>query len=240
MSTQRFVESSDGVRIAVSEQGNPDGPTLVLVHGLRDTHRVWDPVVALLADRFRIVAYDTRGAGNSGAPKQTSAYTVDRFADDFAAVAAAVGGDTPVHVLAHGWGAAGVWQYLKRADAPERVASLTSVSGPSPEHVAGYVRAALTSPRRFVRGAGQLVRLAAAAPRAATAKPYRANLRPAAPAGVPVDVPVQLIVPDHDPHVGPHVYDGMSASVSRLSLRDIKTGDLAPGSHPQVLALAVD
>ncbi|QZT54897.1 SDR family oxidoreductase [Mycolicibacterium austroafricanum] len=240
MSTQRFVESSDGVRIAVSEQGNPDGPTLVLVHGLRDTHRVWDPVVALLADRFRIVAYDTRGAGNSGAPKQTSAYTVDRFADDFAAVAAAVGGDTPVHVLAHGWGAAGVWQYLKRADAPERVASLTSVSGPSPEHVAGYVRAALTSPRRFVRGAGQLVRLAAAAPRAATAKPYRANLRPAAPAGVPVDVPVQLIVPDHDPHVGPHVYDGMSASVSRLWRRDIKTGDVSPGSHPQVLARAVD
>ena len=64
MATERFVESSDGVRIAVYEQGNPDGPTVVLVHGWPNSHVMWDGVVPMLADRFRIVAYDNRGAGS--------------------------------------------------------------------------------------------------------------------------------------------------------------------------------
>ena len=34
--TERFVDSGGGVRIAVYEQGNPDGPALVLVHGWPD------------------------------------------------------------------------------------------------------------------------------------------------------------------------------------------------------------
>ena len=35
--TERFVDSVDGVRIAVYEQGNPDGPTLVMAHGWPDS-----------------------------------------------------------------------------------------------------------------------------------------------------------------------------------------------------------
>ena len=57
----QFVDSSDGVRIAVYEEGNPDGPTVVLVHGWPDSHVLWDGVAPLLADRFRIVRYDNRG-----------------------------------------------------------------------------------------------------------------------------------------------------------------------------------
>ena len=30
--TSRFVTSPDGIRIAVHESGNPDGPTIVAVH----------------------------------------------------------------------------------------------------------------------------------------------------------------------------------------------------------------
>ena len=59
----QFVDSSDGVRIAVYEEGNPDGPTVVLVHGWPDSHVLWDGVAPLLADRFRIVRYDNRGVG---------------------------------------------------------------------------------------------------------------------------------------------------------------------------------
>ena len=53
--TERFVDSADGVRIAVYEQGNPDGPTLVMAHGWPDSHVLWDGVVSRLADRFRII-----------------------------------------------------------------------------------------------------------------------------------------------------------------------------------------
>ncbi|MGV0799674.1 alpha/beta fold hydrolase, partial [Mycolicibacterium elephantis] len=109
--TERFVDSADGVRIAVYEQGNPDGPALVLVHGWPDSHIVWDGVVPLLADRFRIVRYDNRGVGRSSIPKQVSAYRMSCYADDFAAVIAETSPGEPVHVLAHDWGSTAVWEY---------------------------------------------------------------------------------------------------------------------------------
>ena len=243
MSTQRIVHSADGVRIAVHQQGAGDGPILVLVHGHRGTNRVWDPVVELLGDRFTIVRYDLRGAGDSDAPAATSAYRLDRFADDFAAVADAVSDGRPVHVLAHDWGSAGVWHYLARDGADRRVASFTSVSGPGPEHVAGYLRATLSQPlhpRRFAQGLGQLARLAAATPRSLTVKAYRANVKPSATGiGRRIDTPVQLVVATRDRYIGPRVYDDVAERVSRLWRRDIKAGHDALSSHPQVLARAV-
>ncbi|WP_131823734.1 alpha/beta fold hydrolase, partial [Mycobacterium talmoniae] len=157
-----FVDSADGTRIAVYEQGNPDGPVVVLVHGWPDSHVLWDGVVPLLADRFRIIRYDNRGVGESAAPKPISSYRMARFADDFAAVIGACSPGAPVHVLAHDWGSTGVWEYLSRPGADDRVASFTSVSGPSADHLANYVGAGLRRPyrpRRFGRALSQALRL---------------------------------------------------------------------------------
>ena len=147
-STPRFVDSGDGVRIAVYEEGNPDGPTVVLLHGWPDSHVLWDGVVPLLADRFRIIRYDNRGAGKSSVPKPVSAYSMARFSDDFAAVIDAMAPGQPVHVLAHDWGSIGMWEYLRRPGASDRVASFTSVSGPGADHLAGYIRSGLKKPYR--------------------------------------------------------------------------------------------
>ncbi|OBA80410.1 short chain dehydrogenase [Mycobacterium sp. 1164966.3] len=158
---QQFVDSADGVRIAVYEEGNPEGPTVVLVHGFPDSHVLWDGVVPLLADRFRIIRYDNRGVGMSSAPKLVSAYTMERFADDFAAVTGELSPGRPVHVLAHDWGSAGMWEYLTRPGAGDRVASFTSVSGPSQDHVVHYVFSGLRRPwrpRRFLRSISQALR----------------------------------------------------------------------------------
>lgn len=160
--TERFVDSADGTRIAVFEQGNPDGPAVVLVHGWPDSHVLWDSVVPLLAERFRVIRYDNRGIGKSAVPKHHSSYTMARFADDFAAVTAAVGPGAPVHVLAHDWGSVGVWEYLARPESASVVASFTSVSGPSGHHVNRYMLDGLKQPyrpRRFVRSLTQLARL---------------------------------------------------------------------------------
>ncbi|MGV0646061.1 SDR family oxidoreductase [Mycolicibacterium sp. XJ2546] len=157
--TERFADSADGVRIAVYEQGNPDGPTVVLVHGWPDSHVVWDGVVPLLADRFRIVRYDNRGVGKTSVPKKISDYRMSCYADDFAAVLDKVGPGEPVHVLAHDWGSTAVWEYLSRSEARDRVASFTSVSGPSADHLNRYVMDNLKRPyrpRRFMRALRQL------------------------------------------------------------------------------------
>ena len=160
--TERLVDSSDGVRIAVYEEGNPDGPPLILVHGWPDSHALWNGVVPLLADRFRIVRYDNRGAGKSSVPKKVSAYTMESFADDFAAVIDTVAPGEPVHVLAHDWGSAGMWEYVSRSGAGDHVASFTSISGPSADHFVMYLRNSLLRPyrpKRFARALKQALRL---------------------------------------------------------------------------------
>ena len=161
-SNLRFIESDDAARIAVYEDGNPTGPVLVLVHGWPDSHVVWDGVVPLVADRFRVIRYDNRGVGESSVPKGVSAFTMARHASDFAAVVDAVAPGERVHVLAHDWGSTAVWEYLARPEAAARIASFTSTSGPSADHMTRFVIDGLKQPYRPVRFAqslGTLVRL---------------------------------------------------------------------------------
>jgi NAD(P)-dependent dehydrogenase (short-subunit alcohol dehydrogenase family)/pimeloyl-ACP methyl ester carboxylesterase len=158
---QQFVDSADGARIAVYEEGDREGPTVVLVHGFPDSHVLWDGVVPLLAERFRVIRYDNRGVGLSSVPKPVSAYAMARFADDFAAVIGQLSPGRPVHVLAHDWGSVGVWEYLSRPGASDRVASFTSVSGPSQDQLMDYIFSGLRRPwrpRRFARAISQALR----------------------------------------------------------------------------------
>jgi NAD(P)-dependent dehydrogenase (short-subunit alcohol dehydrogenase family)/pimeloyl-ACP methyl ester carboxylesterase len=160
---ERFVDSTDGIRIAVYEEGNPEGSPLVLVHGWPDSHVLWDGVVPLLAERFRIIRYDNRGVGKSSVPKAVSSYKLTSYADDFAAVIEALAPGQPVHVLAHDWGSAGMWEYLSRPGASDHVATFTSVSGPSPAHLSQFVIGSLLRPyrpRRFLRALSQFLSFA--------------------------------------------------------------------------------
>ncbi|MDT5013197.1 MAG: hypothetical protein QOH57_4814 [Mycobacterium sp.] len=159
---QQFVDSADGVRIAVYEEGNREGPTVVLVHGWPDSHVLWDGVVPLLARRFRVLRFDNRGVGLSSAPKPVSAYTMARMADDFAAVIGELSPGQPVHVLAHDWGSVSVWEYLSRPGAGDRVATFTSVSGPAHDQLVNFVFGGLRRPwrpRQFSRAVSQALRL---------------------------------------------------------------------------------
>ncbi len=159
----RYVASSGDVRIAVYEQGNPNGVTVVLAHGWPDSHVLWDNIVPLLTDRFRVITYDNRGAGQSTAPGNYQAYAMAHFAEDFAAVIDALSPSRPVHVMAHDWGAAGVWEYLKRPNASDRIRSFTSVSIPSADHLVAYIFDNLKRPYRplaFLRAVRQVLKLA--------------------------------------------------------------------------------
>lgn len=147
------------IDLRVVEEGNPDGPVLVLVHGWPDTHHLWDAVAPLLADRFRVVRYDNRGAGASTVPAKVADYRLERLAEDFYAVLDAVSPDAPAHVLAHDWGSVLVWEAVTEPQARQRVASFTSVSGPNLDYVGMWVRGALRRPTPG-RLAGPLSQLA--------------------------------------------------------------------------------
>ena len=87
-SDQTYATTPDGVRIAIQEWGTPSGPELLLVHGLLGSHLSWirqlqDP----LLHRFRIITYDLRGHGLSGAPTDPKAYQNGRlWADELETV----------------------------------------------------------------------------------------------------------------------------------------------------------
>src|SRR5882762_8187783 len=86
---------------------------------------------------------------------------MSNYADDFAAVIDEVAPGEPVHVLAHDWGSAGMWEYLSRPGAGDHVASFTSVSGPSADHMNRFVISSLKRPyrpRRFLQALSQMLR----------------------------------------------------------------------------------
>lgn len=58
------------------------GPWLLLSHSLGCDVSMWDAQVAALAGRYRVLRYDTRGHGCSGAGQ--APYTLDQLADDAA------------------------------------------------------------------------------------------------------------------------------------------------------------
>lgn len=140
-----YVVSGD-VRLAVFEHGDPSAETVLLVHGWPDTHAVWDDVVPLLVENFHVVTYDTRGHGASPLPGGKEKFTLALLADDAVAVAQAVSPDRPVHLVAHDWGSIQLWEAVCRPGATESFASFTSISGPSLDHAATWLRGLVKRP----------------------------------------------------------------------------------------------
>jgi pimeloyl-ACP methyl ester carboxylesterase len=141
--TSRRVRS-DTVTLAVREHSpaGPGRPTVVLVHGYPDQQDTWDTLVARLPlDAWHVVTYDVRGAGASDAPRRTTGYRTERLVDDLVAVLDAVlpKGER-AHLVGHDWGSAQLWDAVATEDTDPRlhgrIASFTSLSGPSLDHAA--------------------------------------------------------------------------------------------------------
>jgi pimeloyl-ACP methyl ester carboxylesterase len=100
--TVHEVRGGGGLRLHVREWGRPDGPPILFIHGLSQSHLCWAKQCdSALADEFRLVAYDLRGHGMSEAPVEPEHYTDGRlWADDVAAIVQALRLDRPVLV---GW-----------------------------------------------------------------------------------------------------------------------------------------
>ncbi|WP_254878956.1 SDR family oxidoreductase [Streptomyces sp. NA04227] len=146
---------SGALSLAVYEQGDPERPTVLLVHGYPDTHRVWDDVAAELAVDHHVVRYDVRGAGDSDKPRHKSDYRLELLAQDLFAVADATSPNRPVHVVAHDWGSIQSWEAVTEPEAAVRIASYTTMSGPSLDHMGHWLRRRMRKPSP--RNLGQLL-----------------------------------------------------------------------------------
>jgi non-heme chloroperoxidase len=118
-----FVTTRDGTRLRTSDRGA--GPAVVLVHGWKMSHRIWDRTVVGLEDRYRVVSFDLRGMGESDKPG--SRYDFDELASDLGEVIDQLGLDDVTLV---GWsmGCSVSLEYLRVSGAG--VARLALVNGP--------------------------------------------------------------------------------------------------------------
>jgi len=80
----------NGVEIAYEVYG--DGVPLVLAHGYMASKEMWDAQIGPFMARYRVVAYDVRGHGESGVPAVDDAgYTIDTLVEDQRALMAHLG-----------------------------------------------------------------------------------------------------------------------------------------------------
>ena len=75
---------TNGIDTYYEVHGKEGLPWLVLSHSLACSTRMWDEQIDAFQDRYRILAYDTRGHGQTTAP--AGAYTLDQLADDLRAL----------------------------------------------------------------------------------------------------------------------------------------------------------
>lgn len=236
-------------------------PTLVLIHGYPSTKELWEPVIATLRDRMHLVAYDVRGAGASDAPRSPTAYDFERLADDLHAVIDAVAPGRPVHLVGHDWGGLQGWEFATSRGFRGRLASFTSVAGPSLDQVAIAGR----SLGRLVdawRSWYILLLLAPGGPKAMSrlmlsgralpgaqssladdavngANLYRRNIprRMARPRRDAVaHVPVQLIVPRGDRYIPMSYYELAEQYAPALRRRVVDGSHWLPRTNPELVA----
>ena len=108
--------------IEVFIEGEALAPTVVMIHGWPDTHRLWDSTVAALKGQHRCVRFTLPGYDLALPARATS---VQEMCDLFAAIIDAVSPDAPVTLLLHDWGC--IFGYEYAAQHAARVARIVAV-----------------------------------------------------------------------------------------------------------------
>lgn len=117
----------DGVKMFYREAGPADGPVVLLLHGFPTSSHMFRNLIPLLADRYRVIAPDYPGFGQSDAPDRAAfSYTFSRFADMVDALMGRVGAQRyAMYVMDYG-APVGYRLALKH---PERVSALIVQNG---------------------------------------------------------------------------------------------------------------
>jgi pimeloyl-ACP methyl ester carboxylesterase len=152
----------------VIDRGPEDGPPVVLLHGFPQFNTSWSAVMdRLVACGYRCLAPNQRGYSPRARPPRRRDYVATELVADAVALIDSLA-VPKVHLVGHDLGAAVAWEVA--AEAPERLGTLTALSGP---HPAAFRKALVTSrqalaswymyvlqlprlPERLLAGHGQL------------------------------------------------------------------------------------
>jgi 3-oxoadipate enol-lactonase len=114
------------MRLNYVETGPADAPVVLLGSSLGTTLEMWAPQVEVLAGRYRVVAFDHRGHGESEAPK--GPYSIEDLGGDVVELLDALEVEQASYVGISLGGAVGLWL---AQNAPERFHRFAVICPPS-------------------------------------------------------------------------------------------------------------
>ena len=214
------------LRTHLLQAGPPTAPVLVLLHGNVSSARFFAETMAALAGRFRCIAPDLRGFGDSEPAPVDARRGVRDFADDVHALLTSAGllaGGRRVHLL--GWSLGGGVALQYAIDHPSAVASIVVESPMAPYGFGGTRDAAGTPCWPDYAGSGggtaspELVRRIAAGDRGSD--------NPAAPREV-----LTKLYGKPPLHLPPGLEDILLDEILKMAIGDTHyPGDTAPSAN---------
>ena len=138
----RWMDMPDGAHVRYRDQGPRDAPALVMIHGFGASLETWEPWVARLGDRWRIITLDLPGHGLTRVPVGYHA-SIDGYADLADALAVRLGVSHYV-VIGNSMGGAAAWDdALRHIDHVRALVLVDSAGWPGDRHGGAPAAAAL-------------------------------------------------------------------------------------------------
>ena len=125
------VQLASGITLEVWEEGPPEAPALLFLHGFPESHRTWRHQIAHLSSRFRCIAPDLRGYGGSSRPAEVEAYATSLLVGDVFQLADALG-IAQFTLLGHDWGGVLAWAAAAADAGIGRISRLVIANAPHP------------------------------------------------------------------------------------------------------------
>jgi len=125
------VTLPNGIALDVWDSGPKDAPALIFLHGFPENHRTWRHQIAHLNGRFRCIAPDQRGYGNSSRPEGAEHYDIQALLGDIFGLAQALGVES-FTIVGHDWGGALAWGVAAFGQATGVVTRAVIANAPHP------------------------------------------------------------------------------------------------------------
>ena len=145
--TDRYVDN-DGLRLHYLDYGSADLPSMLLIHGMRDSALSWDIFARAMSDEYRVLSLDSRGHGDSDRAGPNG-YHYDDYISDIEALADRLALRDMI-IVGHSAGGRYAWSYAVKH--PDRVRALIIVDiDPDPYNpqTASDLRASVAEPESW-------------------------------------------------------------------------------------------